>query len=415
MLLFFVTNLKDTDSEVYAALQKERKRQEEGIDLIASENIASSAVLEATGSILTNKYSEGLPKKRYYGGNANVDVIEQLAIERAKKLFHAEHANVQPHSGANANVAAYLAVLKPGDTVLGMRLDHGGHLTHGHPINISGMLYNFVQYPVDKNGLIDYDEVERLALEHKPKLIIAGFSSYSRTLDFERFRAIADKSGSLLMADVAHIAGLICTGLHPSPFPACDIVTSTTHKTLRGPRGGLILCKTQFASAIDRAVFPGIQGGPLEHVIAAKAVAFAEASTPAFKEYQKQVILNAKTLSDELQKLGIKILSAGTDNHLMVIDLTQELVKGKELQEILEENGIYTNKNLIPFDTAPPHNPSGLRIGSPSVTSRGMHEAEMKTIAKWLAAIIKNPHDKALLAKISEEVKILCKKYPIKL
>ncbi|MFT4261482.1 MAG: serine hydroxymethyltransferase [Candidatus Woesearchaeota archaeon] len=402
-------NLKEVDFEIYEAIKNEEKRQRQGIELIPSENIVSEAVLEAAGSVLTNKYSEGYPGRRYYGGNEFIDVSEQLAIDRAKKLFGADHANVQPHSGANANMAAYLALLKPGDTVLGLKLDHGGHLTHGHPVNISGIFYNFLQYKLNEEGFIDYDELEKLAIEHKPRLIIAGFSAYSREIDFKRFKEIADKSGSLLMADVAHIAGLIVAGVHPSPFPYCDVVTTTTHKTLRGPRGGLILCKQEFAKAIDKAIFPGLQGGPLEHIIAAKAVAFKEALQPEFKKYQEQIVKNARALANELIKKDVKIVSSGTDNHLMLIDLRDERLKGIELEEALDELNIFANKNTVPFDPASAFKPSGLRIGTPAITTRGMKEEEMKLIASWIADVIKNQsYDKE---KIKREVLELCEKF----
>ncbi len=400
-------SLEKKDEEVYKAIKLEEKRQREGIELIPSENIVSEEVLEATGSVLTNKYSEGYPGKRYYSGNEFVDVTEQLAIDRAKVLFNADHANVQPHSGANANLAVYLALLKPGDKVLGMKLDHGGHLTHGHPVNVSGILYDFKQYNVNKKGFIDYEDLEKKALEEKPKLIIAGFSAYSRELDFKRFKEIADKVGAYLMADIAHIAGLVASGIHPSPFPYCDVVTTTTHKTLRGPRGGLILCKEEFAKAIDKAVFPGLQGGPLEHVIAAKAVSFGEALQPSFKNYQKEIVRNARSLYKGLQDKGLKIVSNGTDNHLLLIDLSGERLKGKELEDALDEVGIYANKNTIPYDPGSAFRPSGLRIGSPAVTTRGMGEAEMFLIAGWISEIVKNPdYDKE---KIRAEVLSLSK------
>lgn len=384
-------SLKQTDNEIYETIKLEETRQKQGIELIPSENIVSQAVLKAMGSVLTNKYSEGYPNKRYYGGNEFIDVSEQLAIDRAKELFNADHANVQPHSGANANMAVFLALLKPGDKVLGLKLDHGGHLTHGHPVNISGQFYDFVQYNVDEQGFLDYKEIEEIALKEKPKLIIAGFSAYSREIDFKKFKEIADKTNSLLMADVAHIAGLIVAGLHQSPFPHCDVVTTTTHKTLRGPRGGLILCKEEHKKAINKAVFPGLQGGPLEHIIAAKAVAFKEALKPEFKEYQKQILKNSKALAAELMKRDIKIVSGGTDNHLMLIDLREEKIKGKELELLLDEIGIYANKNTVPYDPASPFKPSGLRIGTPVVTTRGMKEKEMEFIAKIIAKAIKTP------------------------
>ncbi len=394
-------------------IQQELQRQQEGIELIPSENLASKAVMQAQGSILTNKYSEGLPNKRYYGGNEYIDVIEQHAIDLAKKLFHAEHANVQPHSGSNANLAVFLALLQPGDTVLGLKLDHGGHLSHGHPVNISGKLYTIVQYECTPTGVLDYDAIRTLAKQTKPKLIIAGFSAYSRELDFQKFKEIADEVGAYLLADIAHIAGLVATNLHPNPFPHCDVVTTTTHKTLRGPRGGLILCKKEFAKQIDKAVFPGLQGGPLEHVIAAKAVAFEEALQPEFIEYQKQVLQNAKVLCQALQQNGIQIVSDETQNHLLLIDLTNENCKGIELETALDSVGIYANKNTIPFDSGSAFKPSGLRIGTPVVTTRGMKEAEMKLIANWISQIIKDHENEELKTKIKQEVKELCKKFPI--
>ncbi|MFT4311188.1 MAG: serine hydroxymethyltransferase [Candidatus Woesearchaeota archaeon] len=402
--------MKEVDFEVWEAIQNEEKRQEEGIELIPSENIVSKAVMQAAGSVLTNKYSEGYPKKRYYAGNEYVDVIEQLAINRAKELFDAEHANVQPHSGANANMAVFITLLNPGDKVLGLKLDHGGHLTHGHPVNISGKLYDFIQYTVTKEGFLDYEEIRKLALEEKPKMIIAGFSAYSRNIDFKKFKEIADEVGALLMADIAHIAGLVAAGLHPKPFPYCDVVTTTTHKTLRGPRGGLILCKEKYKKAIDRAIFPGLQGGPLEHIIAAKAVAFKEALTEEFVDYQKQIVKNSKALATSLMNKGVNIVSKGTDNHLMLIDLREEKVKGKELEEILERVNIYANKNTVPHDPASPFNPSGLRIGTPAITTRGMKEEDMEFIANIIAKAIKTP-ESLDISKTREEVKEFCKKF----
>ena len=401
--------MKYIDFEVYEAIQNEERRQHEGLELIPSENIVSKAVMQAAGSVLTNKYSEGYPKKRYYAGNEYVDVIESLAILRAKKLFNAQHANVQPHSGANANLAVFLALLNPGDKVLGLKLDHGGHLTHGHPVNISGKLYDFVQYTVNEEGFLDYEEIRKAALEHKPKLIIAGFSAYSRDINFEKFKEIADEVGALLMADIAHIAGLVAAGIHPSPFPYCDVVTTTTHKTLRGPRGGLILCKEKFAKDIDRAIFPGLQGGPLEHIIAAKAVAFKEALDPSFKDYQVQIVKNSKALANELMSRGVSIVSSGTDNHLMLIDLRDEKVKGKELEELLESVKIYANKNTVPYDPASPFKPSGLRIGTPAITTRGMKEEEMKIIARIIADAIKKEDFNIELAR--KEVEELCRRF----
>ncbi|MDR2505298.1 MAG: serine hydroxymethyltransferase [Oscillospiraceae bacterium] len=379
------------DPELAEYLGLELKRQREHIELIASENFVSPAVLEAVGSTLTNKYAEGYPGKRYYGGCAEVDKAERLAIERAKKLFGAEHANVQPHSGAQANMAAYFAVLNHGDTILGMNLAHGGHLTHGSPVNFSGKLYNIVPYGVtETDNRIDYDEVERLAAEHRPKIIVCGASAYPRIIDFERLSAIAKKNGCLLMADMAHIAGLVAAGLHPSPVPYADIVTTTTHKTLRGPRGGLILCKKSLAKAVDKAVFPGIQGGPLMHVIAGKAVCLGEALTAEFGNYQKRIIENAKALENAFNEAGIKMVSGGTDNHLILLNLTGTGVTGKELEERLGRANITVNKNTIPFETLAPSVASGVRIGTPAATTRGMGIAEMKKIASFFVRIIKD-------------------------
>ncbi|MFT4312854.1 MAG: serine hydroxymethyltransferase [Candidatus Woesearchaeota archaeon] len=406
-------NILKVDAKIAHTIEQELRRQQTGIELIPSENIASKAVMQAQGSILTNKYSEGLPKKRYYGGNEFIDIIEQLAIDRAKELFHAEHANVQPHSGSNANLAVFLALLQPGDTVLGLKLDHGGHLSHGHPVNISGKLYNIIQYECTSEGYIDYEDIRKRAVEHKPKLIIAGFSAYSHSLDFEKFKQIADEVGAYLLADIAHIAGLVAAKLHPSPFPHCDVVTTTTHKTLRGPRGGLILCKSELAKKIDKAVFPGLQGGPLEHVIAAKAVCFEEALQPSFIEYQKQVIKNAQALCQTLIDEGITVVTQATENHLLLIDLTKEQGTGKDIEEALDAVGIYANKNTIPFDPAGPFNPSGLRIGTPSVTTRGMKEPEMQQIGQWIARIIKNHTNEGVKQEIQKEVTELCKKFPL--
>ena len=370
-------SLEVVDKEIFDAIQKEHKRQNEKIELIASENFASKAVMEAMGSVFTNKYAEGYPGKRYYGGCQNVDIAENLARDRAKEIFGAEHANVQPHSGAQANMSVYFTVLNPGDTILGMNLSHGGHLTHGSPVNFSGKMYNIVPYGVNEDGYIDYDEVERIALECKPKIIVAGASAYPRTIDFKRFREIADKVSAYLMVDMAHIAGLVAAGLHPSPVPYADFVTTTTHKTLRGPRGGMILCKEKYAKDLDKSVFPGVQGGPLMHVIAGKAVCFKEALTPEFKEYQKQIIKNAKVLAEELMNRGFKLVSGGTDNHLMLVDLTNKGVTGKDAEAMLDEVGITVNKNTIPFDKQKPNIASGLRIGTPAMTTRGMKEEEM--------------------------------------
>ncbi|MBE7046900.1 MAG: serine hydroxymethyltransferase [Ruminococcaceae bacterium] len=408
----FFEELENFDSEVYAACNDELKRQQNNIELIASENIVSKAVLLAAGTILTNKYAEGYPAHRYYGGCDCVDVVESIAIERAKKLFGADHANVQPHSGANANLATFFALLNPGDTVLSMDLSHGGHLSHGSPVNISGKYFNIVSYGVDPvTEQINYDTLEELAVANKPKLILAGASAYSRTIDFPRIREICDKVGAYMMVDIAHIAGLVAAGVHPSPVPYADVVTTTTHKTLRGPRGGLILCKEEHAKAIDKAVFPGTQGGPLMHIIAAKAVAFGEALTDEFKEYQKQIVKNAKVLCDELKKHGLKIVSDGTDNHLMLLDLSGLEVTGKELQNRLDEVHITANKNTVPNEQRSPFVTSGVRLGTPAVTSRGFKEPEMIKIAAWIADII-NDFDNSK-ERITKEVVELCEKYPI--
>lgn len=402
--------LKQTDKEVYEAIMSELNRQQNTLELIASENFVSEAVLEATGSVLTNKYAEGYSGKRYYGGCSNIDTIESLAIERVKKLFGAEHANVQPHSGANANLAVYFAILKPGDKVLGMNLSNGGHLTHGSPVNISGAFFDFASYGVDQNGFIDYDEVLKIAQKEKPKLIVCGASAYPRTIDFAKFREIADKVGAYLMVDMAHIAGLIIAGLHPSPVPYADFVTSTTHKTLRGARGGLILCKEKYAKIIDKAIFPGTQGGPLEHIIAGKAVAFKEALSPEFIDYQKQIVKNAQALAKNLIKYGFDLVSGGTDNHLMLIDLTNKNISGKEYESILEEIGITVNKNTIPNETRSPFITSGIRVGTPNITTRGMKEEQMEQIAYIMARILSNPEEKEIL---KEKVDCLCKQFPI--
>lgn len=408
----FFENLKNYDAEVAAAAERELNRQRHNIELIASENIVSEAVLLAAGGISTNKYAEGYPGKRYYGGCVYVDEIETIAIERAKKLFGAEAANVQPHCGASANLAVFFALLNPGDTVLSMSLAHGGHLSHGSPVNISGKYFNIVPYGVDdETQTINYDEVERLALECKPKLILAGASAYPRVIDFKRFREIADKVGAYFMVDMAHIAGLVAAGVHPSPVPYADVVTTTTHKTLRGPRGGLILCKEEFAAAINKAIFPGTQGGPLEHIIAAKAVAFGEALAPEFTEYAKQIVKNAAVLADEFKKGGINLVSGGTDNHLMLLDLRGTGVTGKELEHRLDEVHITANKNAIPNDPEKPFVTSGLRIGTPAVTTRGFKEEEMKLIAGWIIDIIRDFEGNK--ERITEEVVALCEKFPI--
>ena len=405
--------IKKTDEALYDAMVLELKRQQNNIELIASENFVSPAVMAAAGSFLTNKYAEGYPEKRYYGGCEYVDIVEKLAIERAKELFGAEHANVQPHSGANANFAAYFALLKPGDTIMGMNLAHGGHLTHGSPVNVSGKYFNIVPYGVskEKNSTIDYEEVEKIAKECKPALIVCGASAYPRKLDFKKFKEIADKVGAKLMVDMAHIAGLVAAGLHQNPVPYADIVTSTTHKTLRGPRGGLILCKQEYAAAVDKAVFPGTQGGPLMHIIAAKAVAFKEAQSKEFKSYQKQIVKNAEVLSKALLKNGIDIVSGGTDNHLMLIDLTAKNLTGKEIEGLLDKAHITVNKNAIPFDTQKPFVTSGIRIGTPSVTARGMKEEDMKVIADCISEIIYQGEN--AIGSVSEKVSALCKKYPL--
>lgn len=403
-------NLKKTDIETYDAIMKELNRQRNKIELIASENFVSNSVMEAMGSYMTNKYAEGYPAHRYYGGCEYVDVVEDLARDRVKKLFNAEYANVQPHSGAQANMAVYVALLKPGDTVLGMNLSHGGHLTHGSKVNASGKLYNFIPYGLsEKTGKIDYNEVERLALEHKPKLILAGASAYARIIDFKRFREIANKVGAYFMVDMAHIAGLVAAGLHPNPVEYADVVTSTTHKTLRGPRGGLILCREKYGAIIDKAIFPGTQGGPLMHIIAAKAVCFKEALEPEFKIYQKQVIKNAATLAEELLKLDFNLVSGGTDNHLILIDLRNKHITGKELETKLDDVGITVNKNAVPFDTEKPTITSGIRIGTPAVTTRGFKEEDMKEIADLIDMVVRDEN----LEEVKSRVTALCKKYPL--
>lgn len=404
-------HLKSVDPEIFESVQAELKRQQEGLELIASENFVSEAVLEAMGTVLTNKYAEGYPGKRYYGGCEVVDVAESLAIERLKKLFNADHANVQPHAGANANIAVYVSVLKPGDTVLGMDLSHGGHLTHGSPVNISGLYYNFVAYGLDpETETIDYNQVRELAHKHKPKLIVAGASAYPRKIDFAKFKEIADEVGALLMVDMAHIAGLVAAGLHQNPCEYADFVTTTTHKTLRGPRGGAILCKEEHKKLIDKAIFPGLQGGPLEHVIAAKAVAFKEALEDDFKAYQKNVIANAKALADQLMKNGFRLVSGGTDNHLMLIDFGSEGISGKEAEALLGEVHITVNKNTVPKETRSPFITSGIRVGVPAVTTRGMGVEEMVEIADIMSATLKQEEDKESLRK---RVKALCDKFPL--
>lgn len=406
--------LETFDPAVANAIRLETERQEYNLELIASENFVSEAVMEAQGSVLTNKYAEGYPGKRYYGGCHNVDIVENLAIDRAKELFGAEHANVQPHSGSQANMAVYFTVLKPGDTVLGMNLAHGGHLTHGSPVNFSGKFFNIVPYGVTReNQTIDYDEVERLALEHKPKMIVVGASAYPRIIDFAAFRKVADKVGAVVMVDMAHIAGLVAAGLHPSPVPYAEFVTTTTHKTLRGPRGGMILCREEFAKALNSNIFPGIQGGPLMHVIAAKAVAFKEALTPEFKAYQEQIVKNAKALAAGLVKQGFKLTSGGTDNHLMLVDLSETQLTGKVAEEALDKAGITVNKNGIPFDTRSPFITSGIRIGTPAATTHGLKEADMEEVAVLIANALANVENEAKLAEVKGRVNTLMKRFPL--
>jgi len=406
--------LKDTDPEVYEAIKNELGRQRYSLELIPSENFTSLAVLEAQGSVLTNKYSEGYPGKRYYGGNQFIDVTETLAIERAKKLFGAEHANVQPHAGAQANMAAYFAFLEIGDRMMGLNLSMGGHLTHGSPVNFSGKWYKVIAYNVDKETqLLDYDAIKKQAVAEKPKLIQCGYTAYPRLIDFKAFREICDESGAYLMADIAHIAGLIVGGVHPDPIPYADVVTTTTHKTLRGPRGAIILCKKEYAEKIDKAVFPGLQGGPLDHAIAAKAVCFKEAMEPSFKEYAKQIVKNAKALAAELMALDCTLVSGGTDNHLMLIDLRNKNMTGKEAQELLDRVGITTNKNTIPYDPQKPFITSGVRLGTPAMTTRGMKEGEMKEIGGMIAKVLDSKGDAATLEKVKVQVKEICDKFPL--
>ena len=410
-----LTNLKTVDPEIQKAIDQELSRQREKLEMIASENIVSTAVMQAQGSILTNKYAEGYPGKRYYGGCEYVDIVEQLAIDRAKKLFGAEYANVQPHSGAQANTAVYFALLQPGDTILGMNLTDGGHLTHGSPVNISGKYFKIIPYGVDKETeRIDYDELERLAKEHQPKLIVGGASAYSRVIDFERMAQIAKSVGAYLMIDMAHIAGLVAAGLHPSPVPYADVVTTTTHKTLRGPRGGLILCRdAEFGKQFNKAIFPGIQGGPLMHVIAAKAVAFKEALSDEFKVYQQQVLDNAKALADELVKKGFRIVSGGTDNHLMLVDLRSKNITGKEAQFLLDEIGITANRNTIPFEPLSPFVTSGIRLGTPALTTRGLKEEDIREVADIIADVIENREDSAVIEAAKAKIQAICKKFPL--
>ena len=407
-------NLKLTDPEIFEAIQKEIERERENIVLIASENYVSPSILEVQGSVLTNKYAEGYPGKRYYGGCEYADIVENLAIERAKELFGAEHVNVQPHSGTQANMAVYFSVLKPGDTILAMSLNHGGHLSHGAPVNFSGVFYKVATYGVHKEtGYIDYEEVRRIAIENRPVMIVAGASAYSRIIDFRVFSEIAKEVGAYFMADIAHIAGLVATGLHPSPVPYANFVTTTTHKTLKGPRGGMIMCKAGYARAVDRMVFPGIQGGPLVHVIAAKAVAFKEAMNREFKDYQIKVIKNAKKLAEELIKGGFKVISGGTDNHMMLVDLTNKGTTGKDAEEALGMTGITVNKNVVPYDEKPPAITSGIRLGTPCVTTRGMGEAEMVEMADIISSVIGNIHDTGVIKNLAKRVKTLCGNFPI--
>jgi len=409
-----MSELEKTDPEIARVIKSEIERQEWKLELIASENYVSDAVMEAMGSVLTNKYAEGLPGKRYYGGCEYVDIAEDLARDRAKKLFGADAVNVQPHSGAQANMAVFFAAVKPGDTVLGMNLAHGGHLTHGSSVNFSGRLYNIIPYGVTEDtNLIDYDEVRKLAVENKPKLIIAGWSAYPRDIDFKKFRDIADECGALLMADIAHPSGLVIAGLYSDPVPHCDFVTTTTHKTLRGPRGGMVMMKEEHAKVINSRVFPGTQGGPLMHVIAAKAVAFQEALQPEFIEYQKQIVKNAKRMGDRLMQNGFKLVSGGTDNHLVLVDLRDTDITGHIAEETLDKAGITVNKNAIPFDPQPPAVTSGIRIGTPAITTRGMKEEEMDVVAEWITEAFQNHDNETVLSRIKGEVKDLCNKFPI--
>lgn len=409
-----MSKLEIVDPEIYRAIKAEVERQEYKLELIASENYVSEAVLEALGSVLTNKYAEGLPGKRYYGGCEFVDIAENLARDRAKALFGCDAVNVQPHSGAQANMSVYFACLEPGDTILGMNLAHGGHLTHGSPVNFSGKLYNVIPYGVTEDtNLIDYSEVRRLALEHKPKLIVAGWSAYPRDIDFAKFREIADESGALLMADIAHPAGLVIAGLYSNPVPHCDFVTTTTHKTLRGPRGGMVMMKESQEKQVNSRVFPGTQGGPLMHVIAAKAVAFKEALEPGFKEYQRQIVKNSKKLGERLTGMGLKLVSGGTDTHLVLVDLRETELTGKIAEETLEQAGITVNKNAIPFDPRPPAVTSGIRIGTPAVTTRGMKEKEIEIIADFIKEALNNPGSEKVLSRIKDDVRGLCSQFPV--
>jgi glycine hydroxymethyltransferase len=408
------SSLQELDPEIHAAIQNEQRRQSTGLELIASENFTYRAVLEATGSVFTNKYAEGYPGRRYYGGCEFVDIVENLAIERARKLFGAEHVNVQPHSGSQANMAVYLTVLKPGDTILGMNLSHGGHLTHGHPLNFSGKYYRIVPYGVRKDSeVIDYDELARLAHEHKPKLIVVGASAYPRTIEFERIASVARETGAMMMVDIAHIAGLVAAGEHPSPVPFAEFVTSTTHKTLRGPRSGMVMCRESFAKDLNRSVFPEMQGGPLVHVIAAKAVCFKEAATEDFRTYVRQIVKNAKTLAKKLASRKFRIVSGGTDTHLMLVDVFSKGINGKQAEEALDRAGITVNKNAIPFDQNPPLTPSGIRIGTPALTTRGMKEPEMEAIGDWIADVLDNIKEASVQQRVRSEVERLCEKFPL--
>ena len=414
LIPLMLRSLADTDPDIAAAIRNELRRQSDGLELIASENFVSTAILEAAGSVMTNKYAEGYPGKRYYGGCEFVDVAESLAIARAKQLFGADHANVQPHSGAQANMSVYFTLLKPGDTVLGMNLAHGGHLTHGHPLNFSGKLYTIVPYGVRKDDeRIDYDELERLAREHRPQMIMVGASAYPRQIDFTRIAKVAKEVGAPMVVDMAHIAGLVATGLHPSPVPHADFVTSTTHKTLRGPRSGLVLCREQYARDLDRAVFPGVQGGPLMHIIAAKAVCFREAMEPSFAAYQRQILANAARLASALASHGFRLVSGGTDNHLMLVDVFSKGITGKAAEDALGKAGITVNKNAIPFDQNPPAVASGIRVGTPAVTTRGLQEPEMDLIADLIARVLASPDDERTLASVKEEVERLCRRFPL--
>jgi glycine hydroxymethyltransferase len=407
-------SLETLDPEIYAAIQKEERRQSEGLELIASENFTYRAVLEATGSVFTNKYAEGYPARRYYGGCEFVDVVENLAIERARKLFGAEHVNVQPHSGSQANMAVYLTILQPGDTVLGMNLSHGGHLTHGHPLNFSGKYYRIVPYGVKKDTeVIDYDELASLARSHRPKLIVVGASAYPRTIEFERIAKVARETGAMMMVDIAHIAGLVATGEHPSPVPHAEFVTSTTHKTLRGPRSGMIMCRETFAKDLNRSVFPEMQGGPLVHVVAAKAVCFKEAATDEFRNYIRQVVRNAKALAAKIASRKFRIVSGGTDTHLMLVDVFSKGINGKQAEQALDRAGITVNKNTIPFDQNPPLTPSGIRIGTPALTTRGMKEAEMEAVGDWIADVLEAVNDESVQKRVKKEVETLCEKFPL--